>query len=464
MTDRIMIAAPSSGSGKTTVTLALLGALKQQGVRLRALKCGPDYIDPMFTRKVLGVPSDNLDGYFSSEDHLRQILLREEGSTDLNVIEGVMGIYDGLGGTTAEASSYAVAEALSCPIILVIDVRGMGRTILSLLKGILADDRSHLIRGVILNRVSKMWYPTMKQMIEETLPLQVFGYLPMRDDIEISSRHLGLMTPEDVTDVRLKLAKMAQMAKESLNLEGIRQLATEASALSGSQKAEKSFAVSKRSRPRIALACDDAFCFIYEENRRILEANGAEIVLFSPMHDAHLPENISGLILPGGYPELHLSVLSTNETMLKEIRQAMTQGMPCLAECGGFMYLHDRIQSLEGKWCSAVGVVHASTSKQNHLVRFGYVEVKPAQKCSSVFLRPGESIRGHEFHYYDSTDNGADCIETKPVGGKSFPAVHAVGNQWMGFVHLYLPSYPAFAERFVRACTDYSRENVCMMD
>ena len=208
--------------------------------------------------------------------------------------------------------------------------------------------------------------------------------------------------------------------------------------------------------PVIAVAKDEAFCFYYEDNLRLLEEQGARLCYFSPLHDSRLPEGCDGILLGGGYPELHLQELEQNGSMRNEIRTAMEQDIPCVAECGGFMYLHETIEDQEGQQYRMAGVLPGICINKGKLVRFGYIEL---QEKKPSFLPEGTKIRGHEFHYYDSSDNGEDCMAVKPVTGKSYPCVIEIQNRFLGFPHLYYPSNPGFAENFVEKARDFRNRN-----
>lgn len=442
---RIMLAAPKSGSGKTLLTCGLLMLLKEIGKNPCAFKCGPDYIDPMFHRKVIGIPSQNLDSYFSSKEQLHHFLAESTG--DVAVMEGVMGLYDGLGGITETASSYEVAALTETPVILVVDADGMGRTILPILAGMKSYDKKDLIRGVILNKVSNMFYSPMKQMIEEELKLPVIGYLPKQKDFVMESRHLGLLLPEEMEQLTDQLKNVADTLRETLDEELLLSIANGAPDLSDMICVSPAFADKVCT---IAVAKDEAFCFYYEENLRLLQQAGARLVYFSPLRDTKLPEHVDGILLGGGYPELHLKELSENICMKQALRSAFSQGIPMVAECGGFMYLHDGICDEQGKCYPMVGLHKGICERKQRLVRFGYVELFAGEAES--FLTPQERIRGHEFHYYDSTDNGAFCQVKKPVGEKNWAAIYADDRHWWGFPHLYYGSNPEFVQRFVEAC------------
>lgn len=440
---RIMIAAPKSGSGKTTITCALLQILKERGENVSSCKCGPDYIDPMFHRQVLGVPARNLDTFFTGEAQTRKLFLRDRSDGELVVMEGVMGLYDGLGGIREEGSSYHLAKVTQTPIILVVDAKGMGKSVIPLIAGFLAYDEAHLIKGVILNRMSAAYYEILKPIAEQKLGITVLGFFPENKTLQIASRHLGLLLPNELEDLRGQIQTAAQKLKETVDILGLLQIAENLEPLAADTCEREKQPVEKT---RIAVARDEAFCFYYEENLRMLAQAGAELVFFSPIHDTALPEDIHGLLLGGGYPEIYAKQLSENVSMRTAVREAVLSGIPTVAECGGFLYLHTMLTDREGRSYPMAGVLSGKCFDTGKLVRFGYIEL---EEKSGHFLPQGSRIRGHEFHYYDSEDNGADCTAYKPTTGRNYACIHAGENHWYGFSHLYYPSCPEFAEKFV---------------
>lgn len=480
--DRVMIAAPKSGSGKTTITCALLQSLKEQEIPVVSYKCGPDYIDPMFHKEVLGVPSKNLDTFFTGEEETRALLTAGRTEGELAVLEGVMGLYDGLGGIWEEGSSYHLAKVTGTPIVLVVDAKGMGKSVLALIAGFLQYDTEKLIRGVILNRMSGACYQTIRPLIEKELPVAVVGYVPDQKHLELKSRHLGLVLPKEQEEVKQQIRDFAVELQKTVSIEKIREIAAGAVELPEALKRNLDFrydsaefvkdsviestydmeveveveGITDTDSPIIAVAWDEAFCFYYEDNLRLLEEQGARLRYFSPLHDSRLPEGCDGILLGGGYPELHLQELEQNGSMRNEIRTAMEQDIPCVAECGGFMYLHETIEDQEGQQYRMAGVLPGICINKGKLVRFGYIEL---QEKKPSFLPEGTKIRGHEFHYYDSSDNGEDCMAVKPVTGKSYPCVIETQNRFLGFPHLYYPSNPGFAENFVEKARDFRNRN-----
>lgn len=456
--DRIMLAAPKSGSGKTMITCALLHALKEWGISVCSYKCGPDYIDPMFHKQVLKVSSRNLDTYFTDDETTRALFLRDRRDGDFALLEGVMGLFDGVGGIREEGSSYRLAEVTKTPIILVVDAKGMGRSVLPLLAGFLAYDKAGLIKGVILNRTSGMFFKTLKPLIEKELGIAAIGCFPEQKALSVESRHLGLKLPGEMQEIEEKLKKAARILTEYADIESIRRLAASAEEIKVAEEelpsAEKIKAAAGKDGPVIAVALDEAFCFYYEDNLKLLERYGARLVFFSPIHDKQIPKEADAVIFGGGYPELYAKQLSANTQMLASVKSRLHAGLVSLAECGGFLYLHQEMEDMTGNTYSMAGVVPGKAAYTHKLVRFGYVELT---EKTSVFLPRGSAIKGHEFHYFDSSDNGNGCTARKPGSAVSYDCVIMGEHYWWGFPHLYFPSNPAFAKAFVEKAAKHKK-------
>lgn len=457
---RILIAAPSSGSGKTTISCGLMAAFCRQKKRVVSCKCGPDYIDPMFHREVLGVDSQNLDLFFCGEEQLTEQFIQHAKDADLAVTEGVMGYYDGMGMDTEKASSYDVARTLQMPVILVVSAKGSALSLAALVKGFLEFKTDSRIQGILLNRVSAMLYPRLKKMLEQELEkaghsIRVLGYIPEQEVFHLESRHLGLVTPQEIRHLKEQLEKVGEILSETVDLEGIYELAKAAPPL---VETEKEMSENKSTQVTIGVARDEAFCFYYKDNFKELKKQGCRLVFFSPLRDLHLPEGIGGLLLGGGYPELYAEALSANRILLTEIREKIQNGMPCHAECGGFLYLHESLEDTQGRQWNLAGVIKGVAARKERLVRFGYVNL--IGETDGAFLRKHENIRGHEFHYWDSTDSGSDVKAVKPDGKRSWECIHMEQNLFAGFPHLSYVSNPAFAERFTQAAVlwEQSRE------
>lgn len=463
----ILLAAPASGSGKTAAACALMAALREQGLDVRACKCGPDYIDPMFHREVLGVDSKNLDLFFSEPEELIRGYIRHTEGADIAVTEGVMGYYDGMALDSDRASSYDVAHTLGLPVLLILPCRGASLSLAAVVKGMAEFRKDSRICGILLNRVSGMLYPRLKEMLESELQsigldIPVIGYLPESPCFRMESRHLGLVTPQELDGLKAQMKRAGELLSRTVDLELVRQIAGKAA---GSMKkepdtaAEKALAGSAKKALRIGVARDEAFCFYYKDNLTLLEDLGCTLIPFSPLRDSALPEGLDGLLLGGGYPELHGEELVGNTGMISSVREALEAGMPCLAECGGFMYLHEEMEDRNGKKWPLVGAIRGRTYPTGKLVRFGYVKIENSAGTEG-YLQPGEYVRGHEFHYWDSTDSGRDCLAVKPDGRRKWNCIHMDGSLFAGYPHLYLPSMRKFAERFVRQCREWEEKEL----
>ena len=442
---RVLFAAPSSGSGKTTVTCAVVKALSIKGLKVSAFKCGPDYIDPMFHKTVLGAKTGNLDTFFCDEDTVRYIL-DTESNLDISIIEGVMGYYDGLGGIDEKASTYDVARATNTPVVLIVDCQGMSLSIVSIIKGILEYRKDSNIKGVILNKISMELYLRLRNKIEEELNISVLGYLPKISDFTLKSRHLGLVMPNEIKNLQQKMYELAIKAMETIDVEGIIKLSKSAPVL----EYKKPIIPKLKERIKIGVALDSAFCFYYSENLRLLEEMGAELVRFSPLKDKILPKGINGLIIGGGYPELYAKELSENLSMRESLCSALEGGIPCIAECGGFLYLQDMLESESGSPFHMVGFLSGQGVKTNHLSRFGYITLTTGEK--TVFGEEGTSFFAHEFHYWDSTVEGELCDAVKPIIDKKWKACVSKKNTFAGFPHIHFYSNMKAVFKFLECC------------
>jgi cobyrinic acid a,c-diamide synthase len=464
---RIMIASPSSGSGKTSITIALLNVLKKRGLNIVSFKTGPDYIDPLFHKNVLGVKSHNLDTFFTGKEKTLELFNEASDGADIAVMEGVMGLYDGLGGVLMEGSSYDLAAVTDTPVILIVNAKGMGKSVAALIKGFLSYDDKKLINGVILNRTSKSFYSTIKEEIEKELGIRVLGFMPDKKEVSLSSRHLGLVTPDEVESINEITQILSKELEENVDVDAVLKVAGEApdetpgvatgvaSVEASGENVVLTTNAETSNKPVIAISKDEAFCFLYEENVNELKKAGAEIKYFSPLHDKSLPNDADAVILVGGYPEEYLKILSDNESMMMSVKEAADKGMPVVAECGGFMYLHKIIKDKDGSEYKGVGIIDGECYYTGHLVRFGYVEIKEKK---FNFLESNGMIKGHEFHYYDSTYNGDDCIITKAYSKKSYDAVIDKDNMWAGFPHLYYPSGGDWTFGLVKKAVKYHEE------
>lgn len=433
-TPRVMFAATRSGSGKTTVTCGVLAALKKQNIKVQAYKCGPDYIDPMFHRTVLGIDTGNLDTFFADADAIGRILARDTKDAELIVMEGVMGYYDGVGGTTTMASSYELSKVTKTPVVLIVDAKGASVTLAAIIRGIMEYKKDSRIVGVILNRVSPMFYSRIKHVIETECGIPVLGYLPEDASFAVPSRHLGLLQPDEMLKQRDWVETVAEAARKTIDIDGILEIAAQAEML----QIQKATGETEKSKfpagYRIGVARDAAFSFYYRENLRMLEDMGATLVYFSPLTDAHVSE-VDALIFGGGYPELYAKQLYENQSMRASVWQALEAGMPCHAECGGFLYLGKSLADAEGNVYEMVGFLDGAGFRTERLQRFGYVELA-SQEADAFAVNT--VLRGHEFHYWDSMDCGDACLAWKPLSKqKTYPCMVKKKGTFAGFPHLY---------------------------
>ena len=413
---RILLAAGASGSGKTLITCGLLQALVNRNLTVASFKCGPDYIDPMFHSRVIGAKSANLDTFFTSPEVTRYLLSENAANCEIAVMEGVMGYYDGVAGTTTQASAYDLASVTDTPVILIVNSKGMSVSLAAYIKGFAEYRKDSHIKGVILNQMSPMLYPRMKELLEKETGLSVLGYVPKVEDCVIESRHLGLVLPDEIPQLRERLQKLAKILEDTLEIDEILKLAADAS-----------------------------------------EVQAAELVTFSPMRDVHLPENLKGLILGGGYPELNAKELEANVSMREDVRRALNDGMPCLAECGGFMYLHDEMEAMDGNSYHMAGGISGRAYRTQRLNRFGYVTL--TQKKEVLGMNDMGGIPAHEFHYFDSENCGDDFDAKKPASHRKWNCIHGTDTMMAGFPHLYFYGNPKVPEAFLRKCSQYGRQD-----
>lgn len=446
---KIMFAAMASDSGKTSVTCGMLSLLSEMGLDPCAFKCGPDYIDPMFHRSVLGVSSHNIDLYMCGKDRAREMFRRYSAGHGACVVEGVMGYYDGLSGTSIKASACDVAETLDIPVVLVVRPKGTALTLAAQIKGMVEFRKPTHIKGIILNDCSKMVYTAFAKAYERETGVPVLGYIPHVEGAEFKSRHLGLYTAGEIEDITARIGKIREAIRECVDIE---RLMSVCSAEDVPPDEESTGADGKR--PVIYVADDEAFNFIYEETLDTLKDSGAEIRKFSPLHDDKVPDDADGLYIPGGYPELYAEELEKNESMRESIAKSIRSGMPVVAECGGFLYLGKRLADREGNYHDMAGVLPGEAKNGGKLVRFGYAEL--TSKVDGMLLKKGESVPVHEFHYWDSTDNGDSLVARKTLSGREWSCGFSGETVYAGFPHLYMAGHPVMAARFTDACRKYS--------
>lgn len=459
---RILFAGTGSGTGKTTVTCGILKKLVKRRFNIVAFKCGPDYIDPMFHRSAIGLPSYNLDSFFLEEDRLLEHFAGKCAGKELAVVEGAMGYYDGAGFTTC-GSAYEIASITKTPVILIVNGKGMGNSVAAVVKGFLSYREENYIRGVILNQVTEKTYYAVKQELEE-LGVVPCGYVSrLKDDLILKKRHLGLVAANELEDLEEKLSRLSEEICKTVDLDKILEIAAMAQEIPLTDKENVNAAETEQdcmekehgTGVKVAVARDEAFSFLYEENLELLKSKGICPVYFSPIRDKKLPDGCSGLLLSGGYPENYAKELSGNTVMLNEIKQAIQQGMPVIAECGGYLYLKDTLEGADGRIYKMAGVLKGNAVRKERLVRFGYVTLHA--KKDNMLCKAGETIKAHEFHYWDCEENG-DVFTAVPAGNReSYSCIYAEGNLFAGFPHLYLLSNEEAVVCFKKKCEEFAK-------
>lgn len=463
---RLLLTAPASNTGKTSVTCGLLALLARKGYNPCCFKCGPDYIDPMFHRSVLNVESHNLDLFLAGKDNLVNMFKRYSAGHEAVVCEGVMGYYDGLG-MSSEASSWQVSEVLDIPSILVVRPKGSSVSLAAVING-MKNFRPNKIGAVILNDCNKMLYMSMKDMLEKETGLPVLGYLPHMEEAVFESRHLGLYTAAEITDLRARIEVIADAMEESIDFDCLLKVCgietvdvacgnavevdistNENTVVEAGDVCTADFTEKSADAPVVAVAKDDAFCFIYRESLDAMTDAGAKLVYFSPLEDEGVPDEADAMYLPGGYPELYAEKLSANTAMLQSVKAAIESGLPTLAECGGFLYIGTELEDGEGKMWPMVGALPGISTKKERLVRFGYALLE-TQKDSMLFKK-GEEVPIHEFHYWDTTANGEDLHAKKPYGKRNWECAFTSDTFYAGFPHIYLAGEQGLGTRFVEA-------------
>lgn len=456
----IIIAAPHSGSGKTTITLGIMECLKRRGLTVAPFKVGPDFIDPGYHRHICGRPSVNLDGWMCGPEFVRETFARHAKGADIAVIEGVMGLFDGVSGRSEEGSTAQVAKLTGSPVILVLDAKSLARSAAALVKGFIEFDPEVNVVGVIFNNVASDNHARiLRDAVESHDPsIKVLGCIPRDELLHIPSRHLGLLTAEENPLPEEFLDNLAAVIRESVDLGMVWTVANPHGA--PEVQAGLPDEAPRQEMVRIAVARDAAFCFVYEDNLRILREAGAEIVEFSPLSDGRLPRGISGLYLPGGYPEAFAEDLGANVSMKADIGSAIAAGLPVYAECGGFIYLTRGVMDEKNEPASFsefVGIFPVSTRMLPRRKALGYREVEFA--ADAAIASAGTVARGHEFHYSEMEEMPPDVERIYRVkkGGVDLGLEgFRSGNCLASYIHLHFGSCPEIAPTFVESCRKYS--------
>jgi cobyrinic acid a,c-diamide synthase len=447
---RLIIAGTQSGVGKTTATLALLAALKARGRRVQAFKVGPDFIDPGHHAAITGQPSRNLDSWMLGATMSREIFLRPATDTDISIIEGMMGLFDGSSPVSEEGSTAEIAKHLRAPVLLVIDGSAIARSVAAMVLGYARFDAGVRVAGVLFNRVSgQRHYQLLKEAVEAHTDLSVVGYLGADPTVTIVDRHLGLTMAIEQSDREL-YRRLADSAAKTVDLDLVETLAASAEEIDIPSSMENRLPpASALPSVRVGVADDAAFCFYYAENLELLEAEGAELVRFSPIKDHFLPE-VDLLYLGGGYPELHGPALARNTAMRTAIRTFAERGGAIYAECGGMMYLTEAIRDFEGRSHDMVGLFPAEAIMRKPGLTLGYREIEIISGC--VLGDAGVTARGHEFHYSSLVPRGElhrACLLRDARGEPRGPDGLVAGNALALYTHLHFSSQPLLAKRLI---------------
>lgn len=453
---RIIIAGTQSGTGKTSLSLALVASLKRRGFRVQTFKIGPDFLDPSYLTLASGRPCYNLDGWMTRKEYVLELFSRTTKDTDIAVIEGVMGLFDGADPGNSEGSTAEMARWLDAPVLLVVNVHGMARSLSAIVKGCVEFERDLNIAGVIANHSGsdhhKDW---LTQSLKSASLPPLLGAIPRGALPTLPSRHLGLITADPQNLPPRILEELADVLERHLPVDTVTQIARNASPLSIT---EPGLEVKPRpKRVSIGVAYDRAFHFYYPDNLDEIKLRGCDLILFSPLQDRNLPKDVDALYFGGGYPEEYAETLAKNCEMQEAVRQFAKRGLPLYAECGGLMYLTQGIETTQGKRYPMVGLLPVWSRMLPRLKSLGYVEVTLTN--NSLWGERGAVLRGHEFHYSEL----AETVQNDPLwttvyrmkrrrSEEIFTEGFQQNNVLASYVHLHWASQPRNVETFINQC------------
>lgn len=458
---RVILAGTNSGVGKTTLSLGIIAALRKRGLTVQPFKTGPDYIDPGYHTGAAGRISRNLDSWLLSRNANLELFKKQALGADISVIEGVMGLYDGLA-DTEEGSTAQLAKMLKCPVILIIDARSLSRSAAAICLGYKEFDRQVLIKGIILNNIgSSSHYSNVRSAIEKKTGIPVIGYLTKSPDLKLPERHLGLVPAPEKKIGASFYRKLSNLVEQHIDLDKIISISRSAQPLVKNEKKESAIFSKKpvKDPVTIAVAFDEAFNFYYQDNLDMLESSGARLAMFSPLHDNRLPEGTQGIYIGGGFPELFAKKLSLNTKLKGEIRREVKNGLPIYAECGGLMYLVNRIIDFDKKKWPMVGIFKASVNMGRRLHGLGYVNIEAVK--DNILSKKGAKVRGHVFHwsYLDNLPKeAAFAYKIKKNTGKAFCDGLIQGNVLASYAHLHFGSAQRLANNFTHSCSVYAKK------
>jgi cobyrinic acid a,c-diamide synthase len=448
---RIVIAGTGSGVGKTTLTIGLMSAFKKKGLVVQGFKCGPDYIDPTYHTAVTGRPSRNLDSWMLNHELVKEIAVRGSEGADISIIEGVMGFYDGKNPTSNDGTTAEISVITKSPVVLVVNCASMARSAAAIVKGFQAFNDDVNIVGVIANRVgSEGHYQLVKAAVEKECQIPVVGYLKRDDEVSIPERHLGLVPSIERGELEPFFEKLGDLVLETIDVDKLYELAQAPELMLKGQQLGKN----KVKNVRMAIARDAAFNFYYQENLELLESYGAELVEFSPLKGELLPEQVDGLYLGGGFPEEFAQELAELDEVKHSIKHAIENGLPTLAECGGFMYLTDAIETTEGNSYPMVGLIPGVVQMHKKLAALGYREITGEE--GNRLFQGNLGAKGHEFHYstFHPTSELPPAYQTKGMHGTKKEGF-LTRNLVAGYTHLHFGSCPELVGNWISLCRKY---------
>ncbi|MED3574026.1 cobyrinate a,c-diamide synthase [Cytobacillus praedii] len=452
---RIVVAGTGSGVGKTTVAIGLMAAYKKLGYTVQGFKCGPDYIDPTYQTAVTGRKSRNLDSWMCSSLAVKEIFVRGYQGADVAIIEGVMGLFDGKDPLSDTGSAADIAMITNSPVLLVVDCGGMARSAAAIVKGFQTLSPGVHLCGVVANRVgSAGHYELIRKAVEKECGIPVIGYLAKDDRLRMPERHLGLVPSIERGELTPFFDLLSETIQKNFDLDRLYQIM-------GTEKVESPhilFGTKKQeSKVRMAVAFDEAFHFYYPENLELLEHCGAELTFFSPLKGEQVPLDVHGLYIGGGFPEEFAAELSAKNDVLLSVREAIQSGMPTVAECGGFMFLSESIETVDGKEYLMAGLIPGKVKMHRKLAALGYREVTGTDK--NFLIGPNDRAKGHEFHYstFDPSQEFTSAYITTGRKGTKQEGI-LLNNLVAGYTHIHFGSAPELVQRWVEECIEFKND------
>jgi cobyrinic acid a,c-diamide synthase len=458
---RIVIAAAHSGSGKTSLAISLTGALCRRGYKVQTFKVGPDFLDPTYLAVVSGRPCYNLDGWMMDKEHIQNLFERVTRDADIAVVEGVMGLFDGSDTSTTQGSTAQIAEWLDAPVLLIVNSRGMSRSFAALVKGFTSFEPQLNFIGVIANHCGSQNHENwLSASLAAAGEPPLVGAIPSGAFVKLPGRHLGLVTASEQNLTKPIIDDLSAAVERHVSIETLLQsLNVQKMPISDTDEFSRPVSTASFPKIRIGVACDDAFHFYYQAFFDALVARGCELVRFSPLADKKLPDDLNGIYIGGGYPEVHAQTLAANGEMMSSIRAFAASGRPVYAECGGLMYLSKGIENNEGQHFAMLDILPARTKMSKRMIALGYVEAKLTD--NSLWGKKGDVGRGHEFHYSELIDDPCSDSEWKPVYELQKPRLSDIraegfqkGNILASYVHLYHSARPAAVNYFIEKCAN----------